>query len=90
MCVNHTRSHDELFDQEGVIVTIEEGVELAGDQCQVRQIYQEYNVFGTNPLSQLETVISSLLLYTSVVALAIASSLDKCWKSFPAFSSLHT
>ena len=35
--------HDELFDQEGVIVTFEEGVELAGDQCQVRQIYQEYN-----------------------------------------------
>ena len=54
--------HDELFDQEGVIVTVEEGIELAGDQCQVRQIYQEYNVFGTNPLNQLETVISSLLL----------------------------
>ena len=49
--------HDVLFDQEGVIVTVEEGIELAGDQSQVRQIYQEYNVFGTNPLSQLETVI---------------------------------
>ena len=39
--------HDELSDQEGVIVTFEEGVELAGDQCQVRQIYQEYNTVGT-------------------------------------------
>ena len=54
--------HDELFDQEGVIVTVEEGIELAGDKCQVTQIYGEYNVFGTNPLNQLETAISSLLL----------------------------
>lgn len=54
--------HDELFDQEGVIVTVKEGIELAKDQCQVTQIYQEYNVFGTNLLSQVETVISSLLL----------------------------
>ena len=38
--------HDELFDQEGVIVTFEEGVELAGDPRQVRQIYQEYNTVG--------------------------------------------
>ena len=38
--------HDELFDQEGVIVTFEEGVELAGDQRQVRQTYQEYNTVG--------------------------------------------
>ena len=38
--------HDELFDQEGVIVTFEEGVELAGDQRQVRQNYQEYNTVG--------------------------------------------
>lgn len=67
--------HDELFDQEGVIVAVEEGVELAGDQCQVRQIYQEYNVFGANPLSQLETVISTLLLQRSSFHVLIVNAM---------------
>ena len=67
--------HDELFDQEGVIVTVEEGIELAGDQCQVRQIYQEYNVFGTNPLNQLETVISSLLLQKFLFHVLVINSM---------------
>lgn len=31
--------YDEFFDQEGVIVIVEEGIELVGDQCQVTQIY---------------------------------------------------
>ena len=67
--------HDELFDQEGVIVTVEEGIELAGDQCQVRQIYKEYNVFGANPLSQLETVISTLLLQRSSFHVLIVNAM---------------
>ena len=40
----------ELFDQDGVNVTVDEAIALAGDQYQVSRIYQEYNVFGANPL----------------------------------------
>ena len=38
-------------------MTVEEGIQLAGDVCQVGQVYQEYNVFGANHLGQLETAI---------------------------------
>ena len=56
--------HEELFDQDSIIVTVDEAIDLAGDQCQVSHIYQEY-VFGANPLSQLETAIRSLSLEKS-------------------------
>ena len=52
--------HDQLFDAEGVNVSVEEGIELAGDLCQVGQVFHEYNVFGANPLGQLKTVIETL------------------------------
>ena len=52
--------HDQLFDADGVNVTVEEGIQLAGDLCQVGQVYQEYNVFGANPLGQLKTAIERL------------------------------
>ena len=51
--------HDQLFDK-GVNVTVEEGIDLAGDQCQVEQVYCEYNVFGANPLDQLITTVRTL------------------------------
>ena len=49
--------HDQLFDFEGVNVSVEEGIELPGEVCQVGQVLHEYNVFRANPLDQLETVI---------------------------------
>ena len=49
--------HDQLFDFEGVNVSVEEGIELAGEVCQVGQVLREYTVFRANPLDQLETVI---------------------------------
>lgn len=49
--------HDQLFDFEGVNVSVEEGIELPGEVCQVGQVLREYNVFRANPLDQLETVI---------------------------------
>ena len=52
--------HDQLFDKEGVNVTVEEAIDLAGDQCQVEQVYYEYNVFGANPLDQLNTAVRAL------------------------------
>ena len=53
-------THDQLFDKEGINVTVEEGIDLAGDQCQVEQVYCEYNVFGANPLDQLNTAVRTL------------------------------
>lgn len=38
-------------------MSVEEGIELAGEVCQVGQVLCEYNVFGANPLDQLETVM---------------------------------
>ena len=52
--------HDQLFDFEGVNVSVEEGIELPGEVCQVGQVLREYNVFRANPLDQLETVIKIL------------------------------
>ena len=47
--------HDQLFDLEGVNMSVEEGIELAGELCQVGQVLHECNVFGANPSDQLET-----------------------------------
>ena len=33
--------HDQLFDFEGVNVSVEEGIELAGEVCQVGQVLRE-------------------------------------------------
>ena len=52
--------HDQLFDFEGVNLSVEEGIELAGEVCQVGQVLRKCNVFGANPLDQLETVIKTL------------------------------
>ena len=51
--------HDELFDGEGVMV--DDAIVAAGDLCQVDKLYQEFNVFGTNPLDQLSIIVNSLL-----------------------------
>ena len=52
--------HDKPFDFEGVNVSVEEGIELAGEVSRVGQVLCEYNVFGANPLAQLETVVKTL------------------------------
>ena len=41
--------HDKPFDFEGVNVSVEEGIELAGEVSRVGQVLCEYNVFGANP-----------------------------------------
>lgn len=57
--------HRALFDDDGINVAVDDAIALAGDHCQVGQISAEYNVFGANPIDQMETVIRSLSLQKS-------------------------
>ena len=52
---------DELYDQQGVNVTPEEAVDAVGSICQVRGITKEYNVFGANPVAQLENAVCKII-----------------------------
>ena len=87
--------HDQLFDFEGVNVSVEEGIELAGEVCQVGQVLREYNVFGANPLDQLETVIKTLSQqrqsFHVLVALEMAMLIivDSCGILFFIDSHIH-
>lgn len=53
--------HDELFDGQGINVTVEDAISAVGNHCQVQGILQEFNIFGANPVDQLQTVIQTLL-----------------------------
>ena len=53
--------HDELYDAEGVDVAVDDAVSAVGQHCQVHDISQEYDIFGSNPQGQLETVVLSIL-----------------------------
>lgn len=87
--------HDQLFDFEGVNVSVEEGIELPGEVCQVGQVLCEYNVFRANPLDQLETVIkiwsqqwqSFHVLIAFVMAMLII--VDSCGTLFFIDSHIH-
>ena len=87
--------HDQLFDLEGVNVSVEEGIELAGELCQVGQVLNEYNVFGANPLDQLETVVKTLSQqrqsFHVLVALEMAMliTVDSCGVLFFIDSHIH-
>ena len=53
--------HDELYDAEGVDVAVDHAVSVVGQHCQVHDISREYDIFGSNPQGQLETVVLSIL-----------------------------
>ena len=42
-------------------VAVDDAIVAAGDLCHVDQLYQEFNVLGTNPLDQLSIIVNSLL-----------------------------
>ena len=42
-------------------MAVDDAIVAAGDLCHVDQLYQEFNVFGTNPLDQLSIIVNSLL-----------------------------
>ena len=53
--------HDELYDAEGVDVSVDDAVSAVGQHCQVHNISREYDIFGSNPQGQLDTVVLSIL-----------------------------
>ena len=53
--------HDELYDRQGVNVTLEDALDAVGAICQICGVEQEFNVFGSSPLDQLENVVHSIL-----------------------------
>ena len=53
--------HDELYDRQGVNVALNDALDAVGNLCRVCGIVQEYNVFGANPLDQLETAVNAIL-----------------------------
>ena len=52
--------HDELYDRQGVNVTLEDAMDAIGTICQIGGVQQEFNVFGSSPLDQLEDVVHSI------------------------------
>ncbi|KAL9977845.1 hypothetical protein ACROYT_G015297 [Oculina patagonica] len=45
--------HDDLFDHDATDVTVEEAESLAGEECGVRTLGQQTDIFGFNPVNQL-------------------------------------
>lgn len=45
--------HDDLFDQEGINVTVDDAVSMAGEECRVRAMGPQVAIFGLNPVDQL-------------------------------------
>lgn len=52
--------HDELYDRQGVNVTLEDALDAIGAVCQIGGVQQELNVFGSSPLDQLEDLVHSV------------------------------
>ena len=67
--------HDELYDQQGVDVTVEDAITEVGQHCQVLGISQENDMFGADPLKQFETVVQSLLQQKSSFHILVANKM---------------
>ena len=53
--------HDELFDGHGINIAVDDAIAAVGDDCHVRGILKDHNVFGVNPLDQFTKIIDSIL-----------------------------
>ena len=53
--------HDELYDAEGVDVSVDDAVSAVGQHCQVHNISREHDILGSNPQGHLDTVVLSIL-----------------------------
>ena len=49
--------HDDLFDHEGINVTVEDAVSMAGEECGVRALGPQLDIFGYNPVNQVANVL---------------------------------
>lgn len=49
---------DDLFDQEGINVTVDDAVSMAGEECGVRALGPQVDIFGLNTVDQLANFVS--------------------------------
>lgn len=54
--------HDDLYDNDAIDVAVDEAVELAGDECGVNCIENQYDIFGCSCNNQLSDIFSDLSL----------------------------
>ena len=52
--------HDKLFENEAIDVAVEDAVDMAGTECGVQSLGQNYDLFGFDCHNQLEEVFESL------------------------------
>ena len=52
--------HDDIFDCEAINVAVDEAIQVAGDECFVDKIEQQYDIIGLNCLDQLKAVFERL------------------------------
>ena len=52
--------HEELFEGEGVDVSVEDAVDMAGNECFVQPIGQSFDLFGIDCEDQLAAVFEML------------------------------
>ena len=57
--------HDDLYGTDAIDVAVDEAVELAGDECGVNCIENQYDIFGRNCNNQLSDIFSGLSLKQS-------------------------
>ena len=49
--------HDDLFDHEGINVTVDDAVSMAGEECVVQRLGPQVDIFGINPVNQLANLL---------------------------------
>lgn len=52
--------HDDIFEGDAINVSVDEAVQIAGEECCVDKICQQYDIIGSNRLGQLINVFKSL------------------------------
>lgn len=49
--------HDDLFDHEGINVTVDDAVSMAGEECGVQRLGPQVDIFGISPVNQLANLL---------------------------------
>ena len=52
--------HDDIFEGDAINVSVDEAVQIAGEECHVDKICQQYDIIGSNRLGQLINVFKTL------------------------------
>ena len=55
--IKGNKIHDDLFDHDATNVPVDDAVSMAGEQCGVRMLGQQVDIFGFNPINQLANVL---------------------------------